>query len=92
MAYTTMYRQAMTPLAAELLKRPGDMLLVQAGYLDRQSVTERLTRLTQGLDCNETQLRHVILLEFWLRNRGAGAAPTLCFRGMTTSILTSLAG
>jgi hypothetical protein len=28
-----------------------------------------LERLSAGLDCNEVQLRQIILLEFWLRHR-----------------------
>jgi hypothetical protein len=27
----------------------------------------RVERFTQGLDCNQTQLLHILLLEFWLR-------------------------
>jgi len=38
--------------------------------VDRSSLTERLTRFAQGLDCNEPQLRQLILFEFWLRGSG----------------------
>jgi hypothetical protein len=41
---------------------------VSRGWVDRASLTARLRKLTLGLDCNETQLRQIILLEFWLRN------------------------
>jgi len=58
-------------LAVALLKRPNEIQLVDRGYVDRKSLTGRLERFTQGLDCNESQLRSVILLEFWLRNRVA---------------------
>jgi hypothetical protein len=34
-----------------------------------------LERFTQGLDCNEFQLRMIILFEFWLRNRVAPQYP-----------------
>jgi asparagine synthase (glutamine-hydrolysing) len=72
--YERVYRQALVPMAAELLKRPGDIRMVEFGYVDRGSVTERLTRFTEGLDCNESQLRQLILFEFWLRNsKNSGA-------------------
>jgi len=67
--YEHVYRQALVPMAAELLKRPEEMRMVEFGYVDRRSVTERLTRFTQALDCNASQLRQLILFEFWLRNR-----------------------
>ena len=67
--YEHVYRQALVPMAAELLKRPAEMRMVEFGYVDRSSVTERLQRFTEGLDCNAPQLRQLILFEFWLRNR-----------------------
>jgi hypothetical protein len=70
-AYTSVYVQALMPLAAALLKRPTGIQLVERGYVDRKSLTSRLERFTQGLDCNESQLRVLILFEFWLRNRVA---------------------
>src|SRR5262249_6507136 len=69
MAYTDMFRNAMLPLDAELLRQRGKMRLVEMGILDPTSISDRLTRLTQGLDCNQNQLRNVILLEYWLRRR-----------------------
>jgi hypothetical protein len=45
------------------------MRMVESGYVDRRSVMERLKRFTEGLDCNSSQLRQLILFEFWLRNR-----------------------
>jgi asparagine synthase (glutamine-hydrolysing) len=71
--YTSVYRQALMPLATELLAKPGNIRLVDLGYVDRQSVTERLAGFVQGLGCNESQLRQVLLFEFWLRNREAAA-------------------
>jgi asparagine synthase (glutamine-hydrolysing) len=68
-AYGGVYRQALLPLAAEMLREPGKMRLAEHGFVDRDSVTERLTAFTRGLDSNEGQLRQIILLEFWLRNR-----------------------
>jgi len=68
-AYGGVYRQALLPLAAEMLREPRKMRLVEHGFVNRNSVTKRLTAFTQGLDSNEAQLRQIILLEFWLRNR-----------------------
>ncbi len=67
--YERVFRQALVPMAAELLKRPGEMRMVEFGYVDCRSVTDRLTRFMHGLDCNASQLRQLILFEFWLRNR-----------------------
>ena len=60
--------EALRPLAFALLKTPC-WQVVSRGWVDRASLTTRLKNLTLGLDCNETQLRQIILLEFWLRNR-----------------------
>jgi asparagine synthase (glutamine-hydrolysing) len=68
-AYTQAYRQALIPLATEMLSQPGQIRLTAHGYVDGHSVTERLARFLQGLDCNEPQLRQLLLFEFWLRNR-----------------------
>jgi hypothetical protein len=43
--------------------------VVESGYVDRQSIEKRLDRLSLSLNCNEPQLRHIILLELWLRAR-----------------------
>jgi hypothetical protein len=77
MSYSDMFRRALMPLVAELLKQPRDIRLVQMGFLDCESIVDRLTRMAQGLECNETQLRHVILLESWLRSRGSAAPNTI---------------
>jgi asparagine synthase (glutamine-hydrolysing) len=63
------YRRALAPLAADLLRQPEQIRVVACGYVDNRSFLERLTRFTQGLDCNESQLRQLILFEFWLRSR-----------------------
>ena len=72
--YERVYRQALVPMAAELLKRPEEIRMVEFGYVDCDSLTERLTRFMAGLDCNESQLRQLILFEFWLRNSQNSAA------------------
>jgi asparagine synthase (glutamine-hydrolysing) len=74
-SYGSTYRQALIPLATEMLSQPAKIRLVAHDYVDRHSVTERLTRFLQGLDCNEPQLRQLLLFEFWLRNREAIVKP-----------------
>jgi len=49
--------------------KTGKLHLVEGGFVDRASLLLRLQRLSNGIDCNEAQLQHIILLEFWLRNR-----------------------
>jgi hypothetical protein len=80
-SYTEIYRQAIVPLAAEFLKHPSKIRLVELGYVDLVSVTERLSRLVQGLDCEESQLRQFILLETWLRSRENHAGWNAAYRG-----------
>src|SRR5215813_2984585 len=62
------WQEALRPLARTLLKA-GQLHLVERGFVDRAGVLSRLGRLCAGLDCNEHQLRNIILLELWLRNR-----------------------
>jgi len=76
-SYGSTYRRALIPLATEMLSQPGRMRLIAHGYVDQQSVTARLTRFLQGLDCNEPQLRQLLLFEFWLRNRDGVVNSTL---------------
>jgi len=59
-------------LARALLKTRR-LNVVDRGFVDRTSLFSRLERLCIGLDCNESQLRQIILLELWLRNRADGA-------------------
>jgi asparagine synthase (glutamine-hydrolysing) len=63
------WQEALRPLARDLLKTPR-LELVERGFVDRSSVRARLERLAAGLECNESQLRQIMLLELWLRNRG----------------------
>ena len=72
-AYTGVYRTALVPLASAMLAHPNEIRSVVRGYVDRQSVTERLERFVQGLECNEPQLRQLLLFEFWLRKREASS-------------------
>lgn len=77
-AFVAVYRQALLPMAAEALRDTGRMRSVELGFVDRDSVTRRLRAFVDGLECNENQLRQIILFEFWLRNRwesGLAAPP-----------------
>jgi hypothetical protein len=67
--FTTPWHEAMLPLADDLMKQ-RQIEVVDRGFVDRTSLLSRLERLLRGLDCNEAQLRQIILLEFWLRHRG----------------------
>ena len=69
--FTDPWQEALQPLARLLLKA-RQLHLVERGLVDHTSILARLERLCAGLDCNESQLRYIILLEFWLRNRVKG--------------------
>ena len=68
-AYTEAYVGALAPMAAQMLHQPDEIQVIERGYVKRESLVRRLENFTQGLECNEAQLRAVILLEYWLRNR-----------------------
>jgi asparagine synthase (glutamine-hydrolysing) len=74
-AFGGVFLDSLRPLARELLKQPQRLHVVERGYLNLESLKERLERLSHSLDCNETQLRQIILLEFWLRAREARLRP-----------------
>jgi asparagine synthase (glutamine-hydrolysing) len=61
------WQEALRPLA-NVLVRSKELHVVESGFVDRASVLSRLQRLSAGLDCNESQLRNIVLLELWLRN------------------------
>jgi hypothetical protein len=68
----------MRPLAGALL-RSRQLHVVELGFVNHASVRSRLQQLSAGLDCNETQLRNIILLELWLHNRtGRGLTAAKC--------------
>jgi len=62
------WQEALRPLA-RALRNSRRWHLVERGFVDGASVLSRLERLCGGLDCNEHQLRNIVLLELWLRNR-----------------------
>ena len=63
------FLDSLRPLAKKLLEQRRPMQVVESGYVDQRSLERRLERLSLSLSCNESQLRNIILLEFWLRNR-----------------------
>jgi len=67
-SFNAPWQEASKPLARALLKSKT-LHSVERGFVDRDSLRTRLERLCHGLDCNESQLRQIILLELWLRNR-----------------------
>lgn len=62
------WSEALRPIARRLLKAP-QLQVIERGFVDRGSFLSRLERLSAALDCNEPQLRRIILLELWLRSR-----------------------
>jgi asparagine synthase (glutamine-hydrolysing) len=48
--------------------------VVEHRWVDPASLASRLERLSRGLECNEPQLRRIVLLECWLRSRQCGHA------------------
>jgi len=61
---------ALRPLV-QVLTGAKQLQVVERAIVDRASVTARLERLSRGLECNEHQLRQIIMLELWLRNRAS---------------------
>jgi asparagine synthase (glutamine-hydrolysing) len=76
-AFGGVFLNSLRPLARELLKQPQSLQVVKRGYVEMESVKKRLERLSHSLDCNEPQLRQLILLEFWLRAREGKYHPTM---------------
>jgi asparagine synthase (glutamine-hydrolysing) len=70
-SFNAPWQEALRPLARALLKAKT-LYSVERGFVEHTSVRSRLERLSLGLDCNESQLRQIILLELWLRNRAEG--------------------
>lgn len=68
------YFKAFRPLAAKLLHAPR-WRVVERGWIERASLTSRLERLARGLECHQYQLRQILLLEYWLRNRESWTPP-----------------
>jgi len=69
-SFNAPWQEASRPLARVLLKAKN-LQTVERGFVDRDNLRSRLERLCLGLDCNESQLRQIILLELWLRNHAS---------------------
>jgi len=68
------WQEALRPIALALVNT-RQLHVVERGLVDRASFRSRLEKLSAGLDCNESQLRQIIVLELWLRNRADAALP-----------------
>lgn len=68
-AYDGVIYRSMRPMAVEMMRSPGEIQLVERGYLDRGRLQLGLARFVEGLECGNTHLVRAILLEFWLRRR-----------------------
>lgn len=66
-SFNAPWQAATRPLARALLNAKK-FHSVERGFVDQTSLRSRLERLCLGLDCNESQLRQIMLLELWLRN------------------------
>jgi hypothetical protein len=66
-SFGEVFLDSLRPLARELLESGRPLQVLQRGYIEAASLRRRLERLTLSLSCNENQLRHIILLEYWLR-------------------------
>jgi asparagine synthase (glutamine-hydrolysing) len=65
------FLECLRPIARSFLKAPRRLQVVERGYVDPDDLKTRLERLSHSLECNEPQLRQIILLELWLRSRSA---------------------
>jgi asparagine synthase (glutamine-hydrolysing) len=63
------FLESLRPIARSFLKAPRQLQVVERGYVDPDDLTTRLGRLSNSLECNEPQLRQIILLELWLRGK-----------------------
>jgi asparagine synthase (glutamine-hydrolysing) len=66
------WHEALQPLA-HMLRGTKRLNLVELGFVDRASLLSRLQRLAIGLDCNEFQLRQIVILELWLSKRAGNS-------------------
>ena len=69
--FSSPYLRAFRPLASKLLQTRR-WRVVERGWIERASLTSRLERMTRGLACQQHQLRQILLLEYWVRNRESG--------------------
>lgn len=67
--FDSVFLESLRPIARSFLKAPRQLQVVERGYVDPHDLTTRLERLSNSLECNEPQLRQIILLELWLRGK-----------------------
>jgi asparagine synthase (glutamine-hydrolysing) len=71
-SFSAVFRKSLQPVAAEFLDSRREPLVSARGWIDSSRLRSRLRRFLQGLECNEAQLRQVILLELWMsKHEGA---------------------
>jgi hypothetical protein len=74
--YEAAFQRAACTMAGELLSSNVEAQVITRGYVDGAHLRRRLKRLLDGFECNVGQLRHILLLEFWLRDyAGRTSAP-----------------
>jgi hypothetical protein len=73
-AYDTAFLRSLKPLAQTLLPHIACLELVRRGYVEPADIGHCPERLVHGLECNEGQLRRVLLLEHWLLGNPNGRA------------------
>lgn len=66
-SFQKVLRASLEPVAASLVRGPQDIRVVSRGWVNAASLASRLDRFLKGIECNESQLRQIILLELWLR-------------------------
>jgi asparagine synthase (glutamine-hydrolysing) len=71
--FNTPWQAALRPLA-RALAGARQLQVVERGIVEHASLLSRLDRLSHALECNEHQLRQILMLELWLRNRASNAA------------------
>ncbi len=69
-SFSAPWKESIRPIALRLLSAKH-LHVVDRNLVDRTSLRSRLERFCTGLDCNEFQLRQIMLLELWIRNRAA---------------------
>jgi hypothetical protein len=67
-SFGRVFLDALRPLAVDLLGDVERLQVVERGYVEPESLRRRLELLIHSLDCNQPQLRLIILLELWLRS------------------------
>lgn len=99
-AFGGVFLDSLRPLANSFCKKDQPLRVVESGYVDRESLQRRMARLSLSLTCGESQLRQIILLELWLRERegrlwsqpicSPGASGTGCKTGTEQGIFNVL--